>query len=138
MIQRRSKQREAILELLTQENYHPTAEEIFHSVRQHIPAISLGTVYRNLDQLCEAGLALKLEDTGSGPAHYEARRQRHLHLCCRKCGQIEDLWPSDDPLRLDVFPSDCHIEDYRLTLIGLCPHCKAAEGTPQLPQPNYN
>ncbi len=127
MIQRRSRQRDAILEVLSQENYHPTAEEIFQNVRRHIPAISLGTVYRNLEQLCEAGLARKLEDAGGGPAHYEKRREKHLHLCCRTCGQILDLWPSGEPLNAGVFPADCSIEDYRLTLIGLCPDCKRKE-----------
>ena len=40
---------------------HPTADEVYQMVRARLPYISLGTVYRNLDMLAEAGEILLLE-----------------------------------------------------------------------------
>ncbi|MBW2644383.1 MAG: transcriptional repressor, partial [Deltaproteobacteria bacterium] len=44
-----TKQRQVILEELRKLNTHPSADEIYKVVRRHLPRISLGTVYRNLE-----------------------------------------------------------------------------------------
>ena len=48
---RRSKQRDAILANLQARYDHPTAMELYLSVRQELPNLSLGTLYRNLKGL---------------------------------------------------------------------------------------
>ena len=48
-----SYQREIILETLQKKKCHFTAKEIYEKVKQTIPKISLGTVYRNLNILSE-------------------------------------------------------------------------------------
>ncbi|HSM74917.1 MAG TPA: transcriptional repressor, partial [Desulfobacterales bacterium] len=50
-----TRQRRVILEELRRMNTHPGADEIHEVVRRRLPRISLGTVYRNLDILCELG-----------------------------------------------------------------------------------
>ena len=52
---RRSKQRDAILANLQARYDHPTAMELYLSVRQELPNLSLGTLYRNLKGLCQDG-----------------------------------------------------------------------------------
>ena len=49
-------QREFILKNVLLRKDHPTAEKIYEDVREAIPNISLGTVYRNLNLLTEEGL----------------------------------------------------------------------------------
>ncbi|MBO5766193.1 MAG: transcriptional repressor, partial [Lentisphaeria bacterium] len=44
----RSVQRDAILSELRSVTSHPTAEDIYKSLRVRMPKISIGTVYRNL------------------------------------------------------------------------------------------
>ena len=46
-------QRAAILEELRSVTCHPTADELYTMLRKKMPQISLGTVYRNLEQLSE-------------------------------------------------------------------------------------
>ena len=46
-----SKQREAIITVLRDMKTHPTAAAVYEKVREIIPNISLGTVYRNLAAL---------------------------------------------------------------------------------------
>ena len=43
-----SKQRDSILEFLAARKDHPTADVVYMNVREQLPNISLGTVYRNL------------------------------------------------------------------------------------------
>lgn len=50
-----SRQRESILNALNEKLDHPTAEMVYNCVKQEQPNISLGTVYRNLNQLVEQG-----------------------------------------------------------------------------------
>ncbi len=62
--QRRSKQRELILEELKGLTCHPTADELYERVRKRLPNISLGTVYRNLELMADNGVILKIETSG--------------------------------------------------------------------------
>src|SRR4030088_1689995 len=50
-------QRVAILNALLASGDHPSAEEIYTEVRTEQPTISLATVHRTLEMLCEAGEA---------------------------------------------------------------------------------
>ena len=45
---RYSKQREAIRTYMEGRHDHPTADSVYAAVREELPNISLGTVYRNL------------------------------------------------------------------------------------------
>ncbi len=48
-------QREIILDELRSVKTHPTADELFEQVRSRLPRVSLATVYRNLEWLCQQG-----------------------------------------------------------------------------------
>ena len=52
-MERNTHQRSVILSYLEQNKVHPTAQELFDAVKKKIPHISRGTVYRNLDVLCD-------------------------------------------------------------------------------------
>lgn len=60
----RTAQRDAILKQLRAVKTHPTADELYAGLRVNMPQISLGTVYRNLEQMSQAGLIRKLETAG--------------------------------------------------------------------------
>ena len=58
---RRSAKRDAILKLLRSERLdHPTANDVYLAIRKTYPNISLGTVYRNLNDMSEDGSILKI------------------------------------------------------------------------------
>lgn len=113
---------------------HPTADELYMFVKKKLPDISLGTIYRNLDVLSEAGLIKKLE-----PEHHQMRFdwnvEDHYHLTCIKCGKIEDI---DIPRSEDPFEvlsrsignlSKYGIFGHRLEFFGLCSECKKSGET---------
>lgn len=120
---RKSRQRDAILWNLQHRCDHPTAMELYLSVREDIPNLSLGTLYRNLKTLCADGTILSL--SSGGEEHYDAVAHRHAHLQCEKCGRFYDLpqcsLPTADELVSKPFGGEIH--DYSLIFFGICSDC---------------
>lgn len=120
---RKSRQRDAILYNLQQRCDHPTAMELYLSVREEIPNLSLGTLYRNLKGMCENGTIISL--SSGGEEHYDAVTHRHAHLRCEKCGRFYDLpqcaLPSAERLLQDEYNGEIH--DYSLIFFGVCTDC---------------
>jgi Fur family ferric uptake transcriptional regulator len=120
-----TRQREVILEELEKSRAHPTADELYVRVRKRLPRISLGTVYRNLEMLCEAGLIRKLEMAGT-QRRFDRCCDRHDHVRCIRCGRIEDVPAGLAAATLSRVQqeSDYEIVDHRLEFQGLCPRCR--------------
>jgi len=123
--QRFTEQRAAVYKSLTGTDRHPTADEVFLSVRRNLPGISLATVYKSLETLVGCGLAVKLT-YGDGSARYDGRTDPHHHARCVACGKVTDIegslpGPQVDSLRerSDGFM----VTGYRLELTGYCPTC---------------
>ncbi len=85
-----SRQREVILEEVKFRYDHPTADMIYHSVLEKIPNISLGTVYRNLNQLVEHGLIRKILIPDDSD-RFDFNLKNHQHLYCTCCKQVFDI-----------------------------------------------
>jgi Fur family ferric uptake transcriptional regulator len=116
------------MEVLDGVDNHPAADEIYEMVRQKLPHISLGTVYRNLDILSEYGLIRKLEFAGS-QRRFDGIARNHYHLRCTGCGRVEDA-PVEPVAMLEEElrkVSDYDVIGHRLEFIGLCPGCKQKE-----------
>lgn len=90
MALKRSKQREMIKDFLMTRKDHPTADIVYMNVRQQIPNISLGTVYRNLTLLADIGEIQRLR-MGDGVDHFDADISDHNHFICKECGRVIDL-----------------------------------------------
>lgn len=82
---KRSRQREAIVSFLQTRKDHPTADVVYSELRQDMPNISLGKVYRNLSLLSERGDILKLSCDGKVD-RYDAFTHTHYHFMCKDCG----------------------------------------------------
>ncbi|MEX0906837.1 MAG: transcriptional repressor [Gemmatimonadota bacterium] len=122
--QRYTEQRAAVYRYLLSTEAHPTADDVFTSVRAAIPDISLATVYKSLEALVNCELAAKLS-YGDGSARYDARTDPHPHARCLDCGAVLDV-----PGRLDGAAlaglGPLHgfaVEGYRLELLGHCEVC---------------
>lgn len=89
-VTRRTKQREAILEVLKSTDCHPTASWIYERVKEEVPHISLGTVYRDLKMLARKGEILEIDFT-SNPSRYDCNTGNHYHFRCLKCDKIFDI-----------------------------------------------
>lgn len=119
-----TRQRLAVFEYLDEVSHHPTAEEVFRSVRRRLPKISLATVYKNLESLVACGAATKFS-YGDGAARYDIRTDHHYHTRCLKCGRVADMEPAggDDWLKAIKPAGGFRVQDYRLELLGHCKTC---------------
>lgn len=122
-----TQQRQVILEELRKVTTHPTADEVCQTVRQRMPHISLGTVYRNLEILAANGLIQKLELTGH-QMRFDGNADYHHHVRCCNCGRVADLpaKPIGVPLGEIQLMTDFAITGYRVEFLGLCPECNKA------------
>ena len=93
-----SAEREAILEVLCSTKSHPTAEWIFQKLEEKEISISLATIYRNLDILCQQNRAKKLEIQGEKHAHFDGMMEDHSHFICKKHNKIHDIPRFKTPL----------------------------------------
>ena len=123
---KRSRQREKIYEILKCTTSHPTAEWVHEQVREQIPRVSLGTIYRNLHILTAQGKIREL-DFGEGIHRYDSTVNPHYHFVCERCGIVRDLpvAPQNDihDRVKDVVPGA--IKSHRLDFFGVCSDCLA-------------
>lgn len=120
-LERKSKQRDAIINELCSRYDHPTAMELYLSVREKIPNLSLGTLYRNLSQLEENGLVLKIPDGSTD--RFDGNVNPHAHFKCLTCGNVYDLmsFNGDSLTFSDEIISK--VTNYSLMAFGLCKNC---------------
>ena len=118
---RYSRQREALIKLLRSTKSHPDAEWLYEGLRKEYPNISLGTVYRNLRQLTEAGEILELTDGTA--SHFDGDISPHYHMRCNGCRKIFDI--PDNNVEISVKTEDgFRIDGISLMLNGICRVCQ--------------
>jgi len=124
---RMTEQRRIIFDELQKTFEHPSASDIYEKVKQRLPHISLGTVYRNLEILSSRGIIRKLE-MASGQRRFDARVHAHYHIRCISCGRVEDI-PSDARMSFgSVLASVETVSGYdevgcMADFHGICPKC---------------
>ena len=118
-----SRQREEIMRVLRSTDTHPTAAWVYSKVKEAIPNISLGTVYRNLAALSESGEILSLS-VGDGFEHFDGNAAPHAHLHCRSCGNIFDAPMRGDPLADIARANGFEPETSVYIEYGVCEKCK--------------
>jgi Fur family transcriptional regulator, peroxide stress response regulator len=119
-----TRQRAAVHDYLSRVEHHPTADEVYISVKREVPKISLATVYKNLEALVACGAATKL-NYGDGSARYDIRTDHHYHARCLACGKVSDIEAAEGEEWLRrINPAGFSVEDYRLELLGRCRDCR--------------
>ncbi|EAI8393605.1 peroxide-responsive transcriptional repressor PerR [Campylobacter coli] len=82
-------QRLCVLKILKRHE-HPNIEELYEEIKKEYPSISLATVYKNLNTLQEQGLVVEI-NVANQKTCYDIYEERHIHIICNKCGNIEDM-----------------------------------------------
>jgi Fur family ferric uptake transcriptional regulator len=124
---RSTPQRQTVLDLLGDGHHrHLTADDIWRAAASRHPSFNRSTAYRVLEQLCDAGIVQQTRFGDS--AHFEigGAPQRHFHLVCRGCGNIENL-PSDGLADITGRLARQHsftIRSVDLTIEGECRSCR--------------
>lgn len=121
-------QRRIILEELVRRVDHPTADQVYESVRDRLPGLSRTTAYRVLDTLVKVG-AIQRVLHQDAVARFDPIRERHHHLTCQKCDQLFDLQPGAVPsIDLTSLGDGFLVEDYTINFSGICSGCRKSRG----------
>ena len=119
---RNTPQRQAILTYLEEHKTHPTAEEIYTSLKKTISTISLGTIYRNLRLLQDKGTII--EFVAGTATRFDLNTPVHHHFICNHCDAIIDVHEHisvKTPRNLNQ--STITITHAQVTYYGLCAVC---------------
>lgn len=117
-----TKQRRAILQILSESEQHLTADQVFEKVRHIFHNISKGTVYRNLNLMADEGEIRRVK-IAEQPIRFDVNTMSHQHIVCVKCGSIadiEDVVPEE--LRRLAGP-ETDINDHELIIYAVCKKC---------------
>ena len=121
---RMTKQRQEVYDVLLGERDHPTAAEVYDRAKEHIPGISLATVYNCLETLTEANV-VKQVNMDRGPARYCPNLKPHAHFHCQNCGGIIDIDPvtPNAPTAAWSIPEGHTVCTTETVLNGTCSAC---------------
>ncbi len=125
---RLTRQRAAIYTALVQTASHPTADDLYQTVKSQHPTMSRNTVYYTLGILRQAGLAQEV-NLGHDVARFDGNVTVHHHLICLGCRQIVDVM--DEALnQLGVSNGQARgfrILGHRVEFHGYCAGCQRVQ-----------
>jgi Fe2+ or Zn2+ uptake regulation protein len=85
-------------------------------------SIAVGTVYRNLNLMTEAGeiMQIPLPDR---PDRYDKNTFPHNHMLCSVCGELSDIDIPDMTGMIEIYSGGGKVESYNLIAYGICGRC---------------
>jgi len=118
-------QRRVIVELLAEDDSHPTADEIYQRVLSVMPEVSRTTVYNTLRELVALDELTVVEDLSESGMRYDTNSSNHHHLFCMRCHALIDI--SRDFAGVELPPEETagyRIVKSQVTFYGVCPDCQ--------------
>jgi len=121
-VTRRTKQGEAIKNVLVNCPSPLSAVEILARAKQVVPDMGLATVYRHLNRWLREGKLTPVEFPGETCRFETTGKGHHHHFLCRDCGRVFDLPGCVAGLHSFV-PAGFVPRQHELTIYGACPTC---------------
>ncbi len=117
-----SKKRQLILDTIKSTDTHPGARWVYETLKEEIPDLSLGTVYRNIALFKDEGLVVTVTNL-DGEERIDGDTSEHAHFVCRECKRVYDIYDKN------VTALSCPLENFEtehlaLTYFGRCSACK--------------
>jgi len=120
-MERATNQKTIVLDYLKSVKTHPSAETIYKAVKRKLPNISLGTVYRILNNFKEKKEILEIPCEVS---HYDGDTSSHSHFICEKCKKIFDIFESHSCRTGIIKTKVGKINNCQIYYYGICKKCK--------------
>ncbi len=123
-MERKTKQRNAILATLAAENRPLSTQEILENAQKKVPNLGIATVYRAVREFVDAGQITAINLPGDPSQRYEIKgKHHHHHFWCRACGKLFELEGCSGKLNIKT-PKGFKTELHEVIFRGLCPKCK--------------
>jgi Fur family transcriptional regulator, peroxide stress response regulator len=117
-----TKQLQAIMDIVYNNEFNLTADEVYAEARKKIPNISLGTVYRNLNKLVQRGYIASVQ---KGQVQTFSKHPfTNAHFECVMCKRILrvpfDLRTTDLSKKVGM-----EVTNFELRMTGICRECES-------------
>lgn len=123
-MQRKTRQRETIVEVIGRADRPLSPQEILRLASKRLPGLGLATVYRAIKDLAADGQLTTVEIPGEPPRYEIAGKEHHHHFHCRKCDRVFEMNGCPGPLRA-LAPKGFKVEGHEILLHGLCDRCRS-------------
>ena len=122
-----TRQRKAILDILSSSQQPLAAEDVFFMLKQNQIDANLSTVYRSLEIMSNKNVVRKVSVSGDNRMLYVLNEHSHQHyLVCVNCKKIQPVGhcPLDAYEKAVAKDTNYTILGHRLDIYGLCPDCQ--------------
>jgi Fur family ferric uptake transcriptional regulator len=121
-MERSTKQRSAIRDVLQAADRPLLACEVLEMAQKSVPSLGIATVYRTLKALVDQESLQVVELPGENP-RFEFAHGHHHHFYCRDCGRVYDVHACPGELG-ELVPPGFVVKSHELTLYGCCAKCQ--------------
>lgn len=103
---------------------HPTADQVYAYVAEKYPEISRATIYRNLNQLSEAGEIRRIKNP-CGADRFDHITEKHYHFICQQCHNLTNVDMPDisNLAELCAQQTGADIVESHIFFSGICSSC---------------
>ncbi len=122
-----TKQREAVLKVLYNNESHFSPENLYSLVKKNYPSLNIGiaTVYRTLNLLEESEMVTSISFGAQGKKYEIATKPHHDHMICKSCSKIIEF--EDDTIekrqKAIAKKHDFKLTGHLMQLYGVCKEC---------------
>lgn len=124
MAERLTSQKKIILDHLSGVRSHPTVDQIYNNIKDKLPRISRGTVYRILGNFKDKGSIQVIHTRES--SHFDANISPHAHFICERCNSVYDVTGvcSECSILKNKKVKVGKINYFKIYFYGICKKCK--------------
>ncbi len=119
----------AILDILVAESVYLAPEEVWRKMRKRFKSIGLPTIYRNLEDLANGGVLIKIIHPDRKLYYYLcANADHHHHFICINCKKVEDLsYCGAEEIEKEVKKNlKGRVISHLMQVFGLCKDCSVS------------
>lgn len=119
----------AILDILSEELIYLGPEEIWRKLQARFKRIGLPTVYRNLEELSQGGVIMKIIHPNRKLYYYYCHNtSHHHHFVCVSCRKVQDLkFCAEEQVIKEVEDTlKGRVVSHLFQVYGLCRECSHA------------
>lgn len=123
-MQRNTRQRNVIQEIVRTAARPLSPSEIFSLAREILPTLSMATVYRYINSLVSDGRLVAVSLPGA-PDRYETKESaeiHHHHFHCNSCGKVFDIPGCGLKIEKNI-PAGFSVQRHEVVLYGECGGC---------------
>lgn len=127
MSRRNTWQREAVREILGENEGFVSAQELHRQLEQGGRSVGLATVYRALTDLVDAGEADAIASPEGEQRYRACGNGHHHHLICRSCGQTSEISGEEIESWAERLADQLGFDQvsHSVEIFGRCPNCRS-------------